>query len=224
MASNKKFFSHATVEKNLGILIFLSILTVSFAGLVQIVPLFYQHSTVKAAPGVKPLNALQLVGRDVFIKEGCVGCHSQQVRVLASDVHRYGPYSVAGESVYDYPFLWGSRRMGPDLARVGNRYSDDWHRIHLRDPRVFVKQSNMPAYYWLQHKDVSDTNIQNRMRALNKLNQYHQGEPMYSEKEIADAPNMIKGKTEEDAVIAYLQNLGVGYVTALRQQEIKGKQ
>lgn len=224
MASNKKFFSHATIEKNLSILIFLSILVVSFSGLVQIVPLFYQHSTTKAAPGVKPLNALQLVGRDVFIKEGCVGCHSQQVRVLASDVQRYGPYSVAGESVYEYPFLWGSRRMGPDLARVGGRYSDDWHRIHLRDPRMVVKQSNMPAYYWLQHKDVSNTNIQNRMIAFNKLNQFHQGEPMYSEKEIADAPNMIKGKTEEDAVIAYLQNLGVGYVTALREQEIKNKQ
>ncbi|ETD73019.1 peptidase S41 [Pelistega indica] len=224
MASNKKFFSHATIEKNLSILIFLSILVVSFAGLVQIVPLFYQHSTTKAAPGVKPLNALQLVGRDVFIKEGCVGCHSQQVRVLASDVQRYGPYSVAGESVYDYPFLWGSRRMGPDLARVGGRYSDDWHRIHIRDPRMVVKQSNMPAYYWLQHKDASNTNIQNRMIALNKLNQFHQGEPMYSEKEIADAPNMIKGKTEEDAVIAYLQSLGVGYVTALREQEIKNKQ
>ncbi|NEN75879.1 cytochrome-c oxidase, cbb3-type subunit II [Pelistega sp. NLN82] len=221
MASNNKFFSHATIEKNVGILIILSILVVSFAGLVQIVPLFFQHSTTQAAPGVKPLNALQLVGRDVFIKEGCVGCHSQQVRVLASEVQRYGPYSVAAEGVYDYPFLWGSRRMGPDLARVGGRYSDDWHRIHLRDPRVFVKQSNMPAYYWLQHKDVSNENVQNRMKSLNAIHKFHHGEVMYSDEEIAKAPEMLKGKTEEDAVIAYLQNLGVGYVAALREQELQ---
>lgn len=223
MASNNKFFSHATIEKNVGILIILSILVVSFGGLVQIVPLFFQHSTTQAAPGVKPLNALQLVGRDVYIKEGCYGCHSQQVRVLASEVQRYGPYSVAGESVYEYPFLWGSRRMGPDLARVGGRYSDDWHRVHLRDPRAVVKQSNMPGYYWLQKKDISNENIQNRMRALNTLNQYHHGEPMYTEEEIAKAPEMIKGKTEEDAVVAYLQNLGVGYVNALREAEQQTK-
>lgn len=219
MASNNKFFSHATIEKNISILIILSILVVSFAGLVQIVPLFFQHSTTTPAPGVKPLNALQLVGRDVFIKEGCFGCHSQQVRVLASDVQRYGPYSVAGEGVYEYPFLWGSRRMGPDLARIGGRYSDEWHRIHLRDPRVFVKQSNMPAYSWLQYKDVSNENVQNRMRALNKIHTFRHGEAMYSEEEIAKAPELLKGKTEEDAVIAYLQNLGVGYVAELRKQE-----
>lgn len=220
MASNNKFFSHATIEKNISILIILSILVVSFAGLVQIVPLFFQHSTTQPAnAGVKPLNALQLVGRDVFIKEGCFGCHSQQVRVLASDVQRYGPYSVAGESVYEYPFLWGSRRMGPDLARVGGRYSDDWHRIHLRDPRIFVKQSNMPAYSWLQHKDISSENVQNRMRALNKVHSFHHGQGMYSEEEIVKAPELLKGKTEEDAVIAYLQNLGVGYVAELRKQE-----
>lgn len=215
--SNEKtrFFSHATIEKNVGILIIASILVVSFAGLVQIVPLFFQHSTTVAAPGVKPLTPLQLVGRDVYIKEGCYGCHSQQVRFLASDVQRYGPYSVAAESVYEHPFLWGSRRMGPDLARVGGRYSDDWHRIHLRDPRQFVKQSNMPAYHWLQHKDITNENIQNRMKALKVI-----GVP-YTDEEIANAPAAIKGKNEEDAVVAYLQNLGAGYVASLREAEIK---
>lgn len=216
--NNKKIFSHEVIERNMGLLIICSILVVIFGGLVQIIPLFFQHSTTQAAPGVKPLNALQLVGRDVYIKEGCYGCHSQQVRVLASEVQRYGPYSVAGESVYDYPFLWGSRRMGPDLARVGGRYSDEWHRAHLRNPRQFVPESNMPAYKWLQNKDVSSENIQNRMKTLNSLHTTHTGQPMYSEEEIAKAPEMLKGKTEEDAVIAFLQNLGVGYRAALAEQ------
>ena len=216
MANHKeKFFSHATIEKNVGILIILCILVVAVAGLVQIVPLFFQHSTTEPAPGVKPLTPLQLVGRDVYIKEGCNNCHSQQVRFLASDVQRYGPYSVAAEHVYEHPFLWGSRRMGPDLARVGGRYSDDWHRMHLRDPRQFVPQSNMPAYHWLQDKDVTNENIQNRMKALQAL-----GVP-YTDEEIAKAPEQLKGKNEEDAVVAYLQNLGVGYVAALNEQQIK---
>lgn len=219
MAEKSKFFSHATIEKNIGIMIILSILVVSFAGLVQIVPLFFQHSTTQASPGVTPLNALQLVGRDVFIKEGCYGCHSQHIRLLASEVQRYGDYSVAGETVYEYPFLWGSRRMGPDLARVGGRYSDEWHRLHLRNPQSIVPGSNMPPYYWLQKKDVSNANIVGRMQALNRLNQFHHGEPMYTQEEIAAAPEMLQGKTEEDAVIAYLQNLGVGYVNALREQK-----
>lgn len=203
----------------MGLLIICSILVVIFGGLVQIIPLFFQHTTTQAAPGVKPLDALQLVGRDVYIKEGCYGCHSQQVRVLASEVQRYGPYSVAGESVYDYPFLWGSRRMGPDLARVGKRYSDEWHRAHLRNPRQFVPESNMPAYKWLQNKDISSVNIQNRMKTLNSLHKTHTGQGMYSEEEIAKAPEMLKGKTEEDAVIAFLQNLGVGYQAALAEQK-----
>ena len=147
-----KFFSHAMIERNLPMLMTLSFITVAVSGFVQIVPLFHQHSTTEPSAGVKPHQPLELIGRDIYIKEGCVGCHSQQIRLLNSDVQRYGPYSEAGETVYDYPFLWGSRRMGPDLARVGGRYSDDWHRIHLRDPRQFVPQSNMPAYHWLQRR------------------------------------------------------------------------
>ena len=151
MANKQRgFFSHETLEKNIGWMIIASILVVSFAGLVQIVPLFFQHSTTQAVAGVEPYSPLRLMGRDIYIREGCVGCHSQQVRVLAAEVQRYGPYSVASESVFDHPFLWGSKRTGPDLARVGERYSDDWHRIHLRDPRKVVPESNMPAYPWLE--------------------------------------------------------------------------
>ncbi|NLY63662.1 MAG: cytochrome-c oxidase, cbb3-type subunit II [Alcaligenaceae bacterium] len=213
--SNKpnRFFSHETIEKNIGIMIILSILVISFAGLVQIVPLFFQHSTTQPAEGIKPYTPLQLAGRDTYIKEGCVGCHSQQVRLLQSDVLRYGHYSVAGESVYDYPFLWGSKRTGPDLARVGGRYSDDWHRLHLRDPRALVKESNMPGYYWLQHKDISNLDLKPRMEALRRL-----GVP-YTDEDIANANKALAGKTEEDAVIAYLQSLGVGFIAAVRAQE-----
>ena len=135
--TNKRF-SHATIERNTGLLIILSILVISFAGLVQIVPLFFQHSTTQPTEGVEPYEPLRLMGRDIYIREGCVGCHSQQIRMLQSEVQRYGPYSLAGESVFDYPFLWGSKRTGPDLARVGGRYSDEWHRVHLRDPRAVV--------------------------------------------------------------------------------------
>ncbi len=214
MANQKKsIFTHETLEKNVGLLIIFSILVVAVAGLVQIVPLFFQHYTTKAAPGIVPLQPLQLIGRDVYIKEGCVGCHSQQVRTLQSEVSRYGPYSVAGEFVYDHPFLWGSKRTGPDLARVGGRYSDEWHRIHLRNPRDLVKESNMPGYYWLQNKDVSNVKIQAKMKALRTL-----GVP-YSDEQIAAAPAELKGKTEEDAIVAYLQNLGTGYTKALRDQE-----
>jgi len=198
-----RFFSHATIERNVGLLIVLSILVISISGLVQIIPLFYQHSTTQAIEGVEPYEPLHLVGRDVYIREGCVSCHSQQIRMLSSEVQRYGPYSLAGESVYDYPFLWGSKRTGPDLARVGGRYSDDWHRVHLRDPRVVVPESNMPAYPWLQHNSVEGENIQARMRALRTL-----GVP-YSDEDIADAPEALVGKTEEDALVAYLQGLGV---------------
>jgi len=209
-ASNQKpkFFSHATLEKNIGLMIILSILVVSFAGLVQIVPLFFQHSTTQPVAGVVPYEALRLIGRDIYIREGCVGCHSQQIRMLHSEVQRYGPYSLAAESVYDHPFLWGSKRTGPDLARVGKRYSDDWHRIHLRDPRALVPESNMPAYPWLQHESVAKVNVQARMRALRKL-----GVP-YSDADIAAAPDALKGKTEEDALVAYLQGLGVGSTEA----------
>lgn len=199
----KKFFSHDTLETNIGWLIVCSILVVSFAGLVQIVPLFFQHSTTTPAQGVQPYEALQLVGRDIYIREGCVGCHSQQVRMLQSEVQRYGPYSLAGEFVYDHPFLWGSKRTGPDLARVGGRYSDEWHRVHLRNPRDVVKESNMPSYPWLQRNSVENTDVQNRMRALRVL-----GVP-YTDEQIEQAPAKLKSKTEEDAVVAYLQSLGV---------------
>lgn len=199
----KTKFSHKLIEKNVGLLIILSIAVVSFAGLVQIVPLFFQHSTTTPTPGVQPYEALNLIGRDVYIREGCVGCHSQQIRMLSSEVQRYGPYSLAGESTYDYPFLWGSKRTGPDLARVGGRYSDDWHRVHLRNPRDVVKESNMPSYPWLQHNSVAKDNVQDRMRVLRKL-----GVP-YTDEQIAEAPKQLQGKTEEDALIAYLQGLGV---------------
>ncbi len=197
------FFSHQTLEKNVGLLIIFSILVVSFAGLAQIVPLFFQHSTTTPTEGVMPYEPLHLVGRDIYIREGCVSCHSQQIRMLSSEVQRYGPYSLAGESRYDHPFLWGSKRTGPDLARVGQRYSDDWHRLHLRNPRDLVKESNMPAYPWLQKKSVANENVQDRMRVLRKL-----GVP-YTDEQITKAPEQLKGKTEEDALIAYLQNLGV---------------
>jgi len=203
MAKKKSGFSHKLIEQNVGLLIILSIAVISFAGLVQIVPLFFQHSTTTPTPGVMPYEALNLVGRDVYIREGCVGCHSQQIRMLSSEVQRYGPYSLAGESTYDYPFLWGSKRTGPDLARVGGRYSDDWHRVHLRNPRDVVPESNMPAYGWLARNSVENENVQTRMRVLRRL-----GVP-YTDEQIEQAPEQLKGKTEEDALIAYLQDLGV---------------
>lgn len=203
MSEKKPGFSHKSIETNVGLLIILSILVISFAGLVQIVPLFYQHSTTQPTEGVQPYDALSLVGRDIYIREGCVGCHSQQIRMLSSEVQRYGPYSLAGESVYDRPFLWGSKRTGPDLARVGGRYSDEWHRVHLRDPRAVVKESNMPAYPWLQRNSVANVDVQKRMSVLRTL-----GVP-YTDEQIQSAPEQLKGKTEEDAIVAYLQGLGV---------------
>ena len=215
--ANKKsgFFSHQTLEKNIGWMIIASILVVSFAGLVQIVPLFFQHSTTQPIAGVEPYSPLRLMGRDVYISEGCVGCHSQQVRVLAAEVQRYGSYSLASESVFDHPFLWGSKRTGPDLARVGERYSDDWHRIHLRDPRKVVPESNMPAYPWLEKTVITGENVSDRMRALRTL-----GVP-YTDEEIAAAPKAIEGKTEEDALVAYLQGLGVGVRKAKQAEQAK---
>jgi cytochrome c oxidase cbb3-type subunit 2 len=203
MSSENKFFSHGTLEKNVGWLIIATIIVVSIAGLVQIVPLFFQHTTTEPSPGVEPYTALRLAGRDIYQREGCVGCHSQQIRTLRSEVERYGPYSLAGESVYDHPFLWGSKRTGPDLARVGARYSDDWHRIHLRNPRDVVPESNMPGYPWLQKNAENTSTIQSHMIAMTRL-----GVP-YTEEMIANAPKELEGKTEEDALIAYLQGLGV---------------
>jgi len=210
------FFSHQTLEKNIGLMIVCSILVVLFAGLVQIVPLFFQHSTTKAAPGVEPYDALRLMGRDLYIREGCVGCHSQQVRMLRAEVQRYGSYSVAGESVFDHPFLWGSKRTGPDLARVGERYSDEWHRIHLRNPRNVVPESNMPGYPWLAQNSVQSSDIGDRMRALRIL-----GVP-YTDAQINAAPEALKDKTEEDALIAYLQGLGTGVRRAQLQSSSTG--
>jgi cytochrome c oxidase cbb3-type subunit 2 len=201
---NHGFFSHQTLEKNIGWMIVCSILVVLFAGLVQIVPLFFQHSTTKPAAGDEPYDALRLMGRDLYIREGCVGCHSQQIRMLRAEVQRYGPYSLASESVYERPFLWGSKRTGPDLTRVGERYSDEWHRIHLRNPRVVVPESNMPGYPWLAQQPVKSDDIGDRMRALRTL-----GVP-YTDAQIAAATQVLQGKTEEDAVVAYLQGLGTG--------------
>jgi cytochrome c oxidase cbb3-type subunit 2 len=203
MSSENKFFSHGTLEKNVGWLIVATIIVVSIAGLVQIVPLFFQHTTTEPSPGVVPYTALRLAGRDIYQREGCVGCHSQQIRTLRSEVERYGPYSLAGESVFDRPFLWGSKRTGPDLARVGARYSDDWHRIHLRNPRDVVPESNMPGYPWLQKSAADASSIQSHMVAMRRL-----GVP-YTDEMIAEAPQELEGKTEEDALIAYLQGLGV---------------
>jgi len=199
-----RFFSHQTLETNIGWMIIASILVVTFAGLVQIIPLFFQHSTTQPTPGVTPHEPLALMGRDIYIREGCVGCHSQQVRMLRSEVSRYGPYSEAGESVYEHPFLWGSKRTGPDLSRIGERYTDEWHRLHLRNPRLLVPESNMPGYPWLQRTSLTGQNVQRRMEVLRML-----GVP-YTDAQIAAAPAAITGKSEEDALVAYLQSLGVG--------------
>jgi cytochrome c oxidase cbb3-type subunit 2 len=189
MSNENKFFSHGTLEKNVGWLIIATIIVVSIAGLVQIVPLFFQHTTTEPSPGVAPYTALRLAGRDVYQREGCVGCHSQQIRTLRSEVERYGPYSLAGESVFDHPFLWGSKRTGPDLARVG--------------ARDVVPESNMPGYPWLQKNAADASSIQSHMVAMRRL-----GVP-YTDEMIAEAPKELEGKTEEDALIAYLQGLGV---------------
>ncbi|MDD5389649.1 MAG: cytochrome-c oxidase, cbb3-type subunit II [Gallionellaceae bacterium] len=195
-------FSHKTIEKNVGWLIVLTFIVVSFGGLVQIVPLFFQKSTTEPIPGLKPYNALQLTGRDIYIREGCVGCHSQMIRPFRAETERYGHFSVAGEFVYDRPFLWGSKRTGPDLHRVGGRYSDDWHYTHLMNPRDVVPESNMPSYFWLAEAPSDATDIQAKMKTLNLVGHG------YTEQEIAEAPAMLAGKTEMDALIAYLQVLG----------------
>ncbi len=189
-------------EKNIGLMIVLVILLVSVGGLVQIVPLFFQVSTTEPVEGLKPYDALSLAGRDLYIRESCVSCHSQLIRPFRTETERYGHYSVAGEFVYDRPFLWGSKRTGPDLARVGGRYSDDWHRIHLISPRDVVPESIMPGYPWLEETPLDTSTIKTRMRVLRTL-----GHP-YTEEEIAAAPAALEGRTEMDAMIAYLQGLG----------------
>jgi cytochrome c oxidase cbb3-type subunit 2 len=194
--------SHASVETNNFLMIVLILIAVAFGGLVEIVPLFFQKSTTEPVEGVKPYTALQLAGRDIYIREGCYNCHSQMIRPFRAETLRYGHYSVAGESVYDHPFQWGSKRTGPDLARVGGRYSDQWHTVHLNNPRDVVPESIMPAYPWLLTSKVDETTIGDHMSALRKV-----GVP-YSDEEIANASQEVAGKTEIEAVIAYLQSLG----------------
>jgi cytochrome c oxidase cbb3-type subunit 2 len=196
-------FSHDLIEKNMGLMIVLVVLTVSVGGLVEIVPLFFQRSTTEPVAGLKPYTALQLSGRDIYQREGCYNCHSQMIRPFRAETERYGHYSVAGESVYDHPFQWGSKRTGPDLARVGGRYSDEWHSIHLNNPRDVVPESNMPGYPWLETTVLDGADIEKKLRVMRTL-----GVP-YSDQDIAAAKNEIAGKTEQEALIAYLQVLGL---------------
>jgi cytochrome c oxidase cbb3-type subunit 2 len=198
---------HEVIEKNVGLMAVLIVIVIAVGGLVEIVPLMFQAQTVNASPGVKPYPPLQLAGRDIYIREGCVGCHSQMIRTLASETQRYGPYSLAGESVYDRPFLWGSKRTGPDLARVGGRYSDDWHRVHLLNPRNVVPESNMPGYPILTEALVDPKLVETKMRVLAWM-----GHP-YTEADFASINESVVGKTELDAVVAYLQGLGVKSAT-----------
>lgn len=194
--------NHEKIEKNVSLMMVLIVVAISFGGLAQIVPLMYQAEAIQPSPGVVPYPALQLAGRDIYVREGCYNCHSQMVRTLRFETERYGHYSVAGESVYDRPFQWGSKRTGPDLARVGGRYSDDWHRVHLNNPRDVVPESNMPSYPWLMTSTLDSGQVARRMRALQTL-----GDP-YSDEDIAGAPQAVTGKSEMDAVVAYLQGLG----------------
>lgn len=194
--------SHEVVEKNVGLLALFMVLAVSIGGLVQIVPLFFQDMVNEPVEGLKPYTALQLEGRDIYIREGCVGCHSQMIRPFRAETERYGHYSVAGESVYDHPFLWGSKRTGPDLARVGGRYSDDWHRAHLYNPRNVVPESKMPAYPWLVENKLDGKDTVAKMKALSWL-----GVP-YTAEDLKGAVAAVEGKTEMDALVAYLQVLG----------------
>ncbi len=194
--------THDIIEQKTGLLALLVVLVVSVGGLVEIVPLYFQRSTTEPVSGLKPYDALRLAGRDIYIREGCYNCHSQMIRPFRAEVERYGHYSVAGEFVYDHPFQWGSKRTGPDLARVGGRYSDDWHRIHLRNPRDVVPESNMPGYPWLAKTPVDGESLPAKMRALRTV-----GVP-YADAEIASSTKDVAGKTEEDALIAYLQELG----------------
>jgi cytochrome c oxidase cbb3-type subunit 2 len=195
--------NHESVEKNIGVMGVLIALVISIGGLVQIVPLYFQGAGTDPAPGIEPYPALNLAGRDVYIREGCYTCHSQMIRPFRSETERYGPYSLAGESVYDHPFQFGSKRTGPDLARVGGRYSDDWHRVHLLNPRDVVPESNMPRFPWLKDNTVDGELVAGKMAALRKV-----GVP-YTDADIAGAAEAVQGKTELDALVTYLQGLGI---------------
>ena len=194
--------THDMIERNQGLMIVLIIGIIAIGGLVEIVPLSFTKQVTERVDNLKPYSALQLTGRDIYIREGCYNCHSQMVRPFRAEVERYGHYSVAGEFVYDHPFQWGSKRTGPDLHRVGGRYSDEWHRLHLMNPRDLVPESNMPAYPWLADAAANAADIQAKMRALRRV-----GVP-YSEEDVARAPAEVKGRSEMDALIAYLQVLG----------------
>jgi len=200
-------FTHADIEKSNTLLIVLVLLVVSVGGLVEIVPLYFQRSTTQPVAGLKPYAPLQLVGRDIYVREGCYNCHSQMIRPFRAETERYGHYSVAGEFVYDRPFQWGSKRTGPDLARVGGRYSDDWHRIHMNNPRDVVPESIMPGYPWLAGASANQGDIEAKMGALRRL-----GVP-YTDAEIAGARKELEGKTELDALVGYLQGLGTALKT-----------
>jgi cytochrome c oxidase cbb3-type subunit 2 len=201
-AAAPRGFSHETIETSNFLMIVLILVVVAIGGLVEIVPLFFQRSTTAPAPGVVPYGALQLAGRDIYLREGCYNCHSQMIRPFRAETLRYGHYSTAGEFVYDHPFQWGSKRTGPDLQRVGGKYSDEWHRLHLMNPRELVPESNMPAYPWLARRRLDPAEMAPRMRALRTV-----GVP-YSDDEIAKAADVVKDRTELEALVAYLQNLG----------------
>ena len=194
--------SHEKIEKNIGLMAILIIVAISFGGLAEIVPLFFISQTTEPVEGLKPYPALELEGRDIYIREGCTVCHTQMVRPFRAETERYGHYTVAGEDVYEHPFLWGSKRTGPDLSRIGKRYSDDWHRVHLNNPRDVVPESNMPAYSWLKGAVLDGEDTGAKMKALRFV-----GVP-YTDDDIANAGAAVKGKTEMDAVVAYLQGLG----------------
>jgi cytochrome c oxidase cbb3-type subunit 2 len=195
--------NHDLIERHTALLIVLIVLVVAVGGLVEIVPLYFQRQTTEPVAGLKPYVPLRLLGRDIYIREGCYNCHSQMIRPFRAEVMRYGHYSVAGESVYDHPFQWGSKRTGPDLARVGGRYSDDWLKIHFNNPRDVVPESNMPAYPWLLTTPLDGSDVQARMRALRMV-----GVP-YTDADIAGAPQQVQGYNEVDALVAYLQELGI---------------
>ena len=195
-------FSHEMIEKNSALMIVLIIMVIAVGGLVEIVPLYFQKSTTQPVAGLKPYTPVQLAGRDIYLREGCYNCHSQMIRPFRAETERYGHYSVAGEFVYDHPFQWGSKRTGPDLQRVGGKYSDDWHRTHLNNPRDLVPESNMPGYPWLAKTAASSDDIEAKMRALRSV-----GVP-YSDADIAGSRKELAGKTEQDALVAYLQVLG----------------
>ena len=195
--------THESIERNVGLLMVLIVLVISVGGLLEIVPQFFQKSTTTPVDGLKPYDAVRLAGRDIYLREGCYNCHSQMIRPFRAETERYGHYSVAGEFVYDHPFQWGSKRTGPDLHRVGGRYSDEWHRAHLNNPRDVVPESNMPAYAFLAKTPVDNATIGARMSALRSV-----GVP-YTDAQIGEAPKQLEGKTELDALVAYLQGLGI---------------